>query len=160
MTGHRILAREIHKGFFFPTLGTNSTYPMRSFHKKLITIIDTIVLTLPFAVWRFDLYLVRLHLNIVKLGMVVHLCNPRTWESGAGELLQVRGQAKTPFQSKNNKYILILWSLWKKDRLTQTREIKEYLSLKEWFSLWVTLFSLQKQIRTVIVLLFNVSTNF
>lgn len=86
------------------------------------------------CVWRFDLYLVKLHLNTVKLGMVVHVYNPSTWDPGAEELLQVQGQAKTPFQSKTNKYILILWSLWENDRLSQMRQIKEYLSLKQWFS--------------------------
>lgn len=40
--GHCILAPEIHKGIF-PSLGTNSTYTMWSFPKKLIAIIDTIV---------------------------------------------------------------------------------------------------------------------
>lgn len=68
--GHCILAPEIHKGIF-PPLGTNSTYTMWSFQKKLIAIRYN-------CVWRFGLYLVKLHLNTVKLGMVVHVCNPST----------------------------------------------------------------------------------
>jgi hypothetical protein len=49
-----------------------------------------------------------MYLKVNKLGMVVHICNPNTWEAEAGRL-QVQGHpqihSETPFQKTKMSWL-------------------------------------------------------